>query len=454
MFRIFLLVAAAIAASASSPYHRPNKSWTLSSLSRLGGDDDSEKSFTESYVVRAARQVMTAPMMSPMAAAVPVFIPMQAQPTGPNLNETSSMMDSKLDSTKAELGKKLDESLGSAKDKMTGELSKKLDDSLGGVKDQLTGDLGKKLDDSLGNVKGQLSGDMDKKLEHATNQATGVLQKQLDEKQGKLIEKMQDSDARLEQQLTDTSEKSWAQMRESNEKLDAIRARLDAMNNTLSSSAATGGWCRAGSDGNLTLTDHHRQLHSELATHHAELMRAIDELRASIGHESTNLAESIKDTRKKSEHEQQVQKDKDILENIDVRIEVPDEENPSIGRLLPLTPIVTARKLRQIWNAQMGKGMVSVCYHNQPQPLSELHPLVPDDDPVIRSIFNGTMDSAHNLQAGLDLNVPSYINSLLMEVRALDRRFISLCLEDPDHDVEFYHKSSCMNLVVSRKGQA
>lgn len=224
------------------------------------------------------------------------------------------------------------------------------------------------------------------------------------------------------------------------EKLNALEASSADMMNLSKLLCRTGGNGDNGG-GELTLALHHERMHDEIKSQHDLLLNEIRE----------SLRSAMNDLKVKNRHEAQVDRDEDIKQNLDVRIEAADEENPNIGKLLPLTPIVAARKLRQLWNANMGKGMVAICYHNQPRPISDGHPLADNDDPSIRSIFNGTMDSAHDPQNGPNLNVPNYINSLLMEVRSLDRPFVSLCLENPEHDVEFYHASSCMNLMITKK---
>lgn len=353
---------------------------------------------------RNVRQLM--PPVMPAAAAVPMYIPVAVASAAPasGANETAVMVDEKLKSTQSALEKS--------------------------------------LDDKLANTKKAASEDLESKLEGARSKAAQDIDNKLHESSAKLAESVAKSESSLQSKLDALQNQGRQHLsdinRESNEKLDRISQQLNDLSKVASALAESSkGFCRAGSDKSLSLTKHHE----ELKWAHTKLL---DDIRASMN-------ESLGQLKETSDHDKKVRKDEDIKRNIDVRIEAADDENPAIGKLLPLTPIVAARKLRQIWNAQMGKGMVSVCYHNQPKPMSADHPLVDNDDPMIQSIFNGTMDSAHNLQSGLNLDVPSYINSLLMEVRSLDREFVSLCLEDPQHDVEFYHKSSCMNLVVTRK---
>lgn len=319
-------------------------------------------------------------------------------------NATSKIMDEKLNATKTDLTNALDSKLSDARKEASKDFDAKLED-----------------------VRSKSAQDIDHKLVEGSNKIADRVAKSESSVQNKLNELQNES----KQHLSEAS-------KQSSERLDRISQQLSELSNlTRNLVESSKNLCRTGDNEHLTLSEHHARFESERD-------RLLEAIRASVN-------ESVGKLKSDNEHEQKVRKDEDIKRNIDVRIEAADDENPAIGKLLPLTPIVTARKLRQIWNAQMGKGMVSVCYHNQPRPMAADHPLVENDDPMIQSIFNGTMDSAHNLQAGLNLDTPAYINSLLMEVRSLDRQFVSLCLEDPQHDVEFYHKSSCMNLVVTRK---
>jgi seryl-tRNA synthetase len=216
-------------------------------------------------------------------------------------------------------------------------------------------------------------------------------------------------------------------------------------------------------DINSKLNESHQRIHDSLIAGNSTLLNAhhksmleefalVKEHLKNITTKLTNVGENCNCTRKSlcSEKNDKVQKDKDINENVAVRIEVPDEENPSKARLLKLTPIVAARKLRHLWNTMNGKGMVAVCYHNQPTSFAAEHPLSENDKPEIQQIFNGTMDFMNNVN-GLNLNVPNYINALLMEVRNMKRNFISLCLENPDKNVEYFHEATCMNLMVTRE---
>lgn len=275
-----------------------------------------------------------------------------------------------------------------------------------------------KLTESLGDVKKELDKSLDDKLNAVANKANS------------------DIDTKLKDAVNQGERHLSSVAAQSSEKLDAIKSQLASLNEKLEH------FCITGDNMNITLTRHHEAM--------------LDEFKCLVNHmnESESLHKTMLEMLKnqtEDSHEKKVLRDENIKRNIQLRVEVADDENPAIGKLLPLTPIVTARKLRQIWNSQMGKGMVSVCYHNQPKPFSEDHPLVEPDDPLVRSVFNGTMDSAHNLQSGLNLDTPYYINALMMELQSLNREYVSLCLEDPAHNVEFYHSASCINLVVGKK---
>ena len=253
-------------------------------------------------------------------------------------------------------------------------------------------------------------------------------------------------------------------------KLDSMSKNVDAsLNNKLHGTAS-----------NISRKlEEHMSSFNELNSNFTRLLKeSHDKLHAGIRNDNHNLTQTMVNEFKlmrqhmenitaklltlgscceqKSHHlEQQHQnnkvlRDRDINENITVRVEVPDEENPAIGRLLKLNPMIAARKLRHLWNTMNGKGMVAICYHNQPTSFSSEHPLAENDTLEVRKVFNGTMDSMNNVN-GLNLDLPNYINSVLMEVRNLRRNFVSLCIETPDKNVEYFHDAACMNLMVSRE---
>lgn len=293
------------------------------------------------------------------------------------------------------------------------------------------------------------------------NAAHTRFNKTFDKTKNDLFVKLDRTTTRIMENSTKNNDIMWKRM---NETLLEERMRLDNLSTSVSAQGARLGaleeqsrqssqrlearleetnrdMCRSG-NATVTLRAHHERYLDDTKERHLELMSAIKNLQSRFEGPTAGNSAATKTS-----------KDEDIKRNVDVRVEIANDERPGFGKLVTLTPMLAARKLRHIWNAQMGKGMVSVCYHNQPNPMTEQHPLADNDDPDTRKIFNGTMDAAHNPRSGIDLDVPTYINSLLMEVRNLGRDYVSLCLQDPAHDAEFYRSALCMNLAIYRKSK-
>lgn len=145
-------------------------------------------------------------------------------------------------------------------------------------------------------------------------------------------------------------------------------------------------------------------------------------------------------------------RDVDLLRNLEVQI-MAKNETTKRPHLITLTPMVLARRLRSISYdlSSQGRGMVSVCYHNQPKAFTADHPLAPRDTDAVRATFNGAMDAVHAPSRGINLDVPNYINALLLELKNINRDRISLCVENNQADEKYENAAKCVNMLVKRK---
>lgn len=145
-------------------------------------------------------------------------------------------------------------------------------------------------------------------------------------------------------------------------------------------------------------------------------------------------------------------RDVDLLSNLEVQI-LAKNETAKKPHLITLTPLVLARRLRSISYdlSNQGRGMVSVCYHNQPKAFTAEHPIAPRDTDEVRAIFNGAMDAVHAPNKGINLDVPNYINALLLELKNINRDRISLCVENNQADEKYENAAKCVNMLVKRK---
>lgn len=163
---------------------------------------------------------------------------------------------------------------------------------------------------------------------------------------------------------------------------------------------------------------------------------------------------------KKLEHHAKYINDRDLLKNSLVSTKVRDKGS-SIrkGVIVNVDALKLAERLRFIMDKTPTiKRMVSVCYHNDPDPFYDKHPLAPNDGPEIQSIFNGTMDALHQPNAEepnspFNLDKPNYVNALLLEIKSLNKQFVSICLEHDTPDIDYTYPTECINVAVKRKEQ-
>lgn len=169
---------------------------------------------------------------------------------------------------------------------------------------------------------------------------------------------------------------------------------------------------------------------------------------------NNNSSPANKDDDQQSQQQQATEKRRDdLIQNVDLRMAVVGE--PGSGKKIKtvvVSPELLAKSMRNITDSLNGKkGLVSICYHNQPPQLFKDFPNAPVDTPEVHEIFAGSMDAAHSPSTGIDLDKPNYVNTLMLDLKNLDRDFISLCIEDTVTDSNLFNFAKCINLRIRRK---
>lgn len=170
-------------------------------------------------------------------------------------------------------------------------------------------------------------------------------------------------------------------------------------------------------------------------------------------------AEQQEDLKKLNEHVKYIN-DRDLLKNSVVSTKIKDPAAPyRKGNVITVNPMTLAQRLRSIVDKTPSmKRMVSVCYHNDPDPFYEKHPLAPNDGPEIQAVFNGTMDALHRPNeeepnSPFNLDKPNYVNALLLEIKSLNKKFVSICLENETPDNDYTYPTQCINLAINRNNE-
>lgn len=170
--------------------------------------------------------------------------------------------------------------------------------------------------------------------------------------------------------------------------------------------------------------------------------------------QSNNNSSSVNKDDQQLQQQQATEKRRDdLIQNVDLRMAVVGE--PGSGKKIKtvvVSPELLARSMRNITDSLNGKkGLVSICYHNQPPQLFKDFPNAPFDTSEVHEMFAGSMDAAHSPSTGIDLDKPNYVNTLMLDLKSLDRDFISLCIEDTVIDSNLFNPAKCINLRIRRK---
>lgn len=170
-------------------------------------------------------------------------------------------------------------------------------------------------------------------------------------------------------------------------------------------------------------------------------------------------AEQQEDLKKLNEYIKYIN-DRDLLKNSVVSTKIKDPAAPyRKGNVITVNPMTLAQRLRSIVDKTPSmKRMVSVCYHNDPDPFYEKHPLAPNDGPEIQAVFNGSMDALHRPNgeepnSPFNLDKPNYVNALLLEIKSLNKKFVSICLENEIPDNDYTYPTQCINLAINRNNE-
>lgn len=389
----------------------------------------------------------------PTALVIPSPVADAAHTTALNdkIDEGVERMNDNMESKLADVSENVASRLQSVDESVASRLanaSENVESKINAESERMTGRLNEGLDHVNRNV--------EERINEGVQQLDHKLEQQLNRQMAEIEQRLGNATDSLRRDTNDTATRGLRDIETLNERNDRIYRMLndtssvyyDNMRDLVNVSHAKWANTSVGVLGKLR-----EHIDSRLD----ELQRGqectVDSLFARLGSSVNESAimERLNCSRTVTEAEKKA-RDVDLLSNLDLRLVVADEADPSKSKIVSLTPLVLARRLRGISSAlNGGKGLVSVCYHNEPSAFTADHPLAPTDSEAVRKMFNGAMDAAHDPDKGLDLNVPNYVNALILELKNTNRDHVSLCVERSLPDEEYENPAKCLNMIVKRK---